>query len=479
MRIVANNGVHDYNGMQLDYAYFESASNPPSPTDPPVKPYSDTPPTPPPGYVSPVSLYGDLYVNGANIKSSVTGENVQLKFVAVMSPKWFPVIENNTVYNLAYTENVDGIRLAMYAEWGTYDDPHMQSYLQSKTLEMINECIDAGIYLEISYHTHATDFQINGDAYNLEMDFYNWLLQQPVVAAKPANLVFGIINEIADAGISWDTAKPYAQAFVNLIRNEGYDNIILCGTPYWCQRPQDLIGNVLTGNNIVYTLHIYAASHSISEATSNIIACYNAGIALWGNEISPGHYDWHNNSYSATNFNTLVYELETRDLPWSVWGFHKKPEPLSVFTEEAQYYGPWTDNDFTQYGNYVRDKLSEPWAGGDPTPTSTATATPSPTPTGVTPTPTPTGGDGCTCVNGCESTTNISPDFVYDGAGEYCWETDDLGNYINSWNLEHLEINGIDYTNVWSNNFPEKIDGKYYIYYKGNYGWSHFEDKRW
>jgi hypothetical protein len=50
-----------------------------------------------------------------------------------------------------------------------------------------------------------------------------------------------------------------------------------------------------------------------------------------------------------------------------------------------------------------------------------------------------------------------------------------LGNYINSWNLDVLEINGVDYTNKWSNSFPEKIDGVYYIYYKGSYGWSHFE----
>jgi hypothetical protein len=83
---------------------------------------------------------------------------------------------------------------------------------------------------------------------------------------------------------------------------------------------------------------------------------------------------------------------------------------------------------------------------------------------------------GCTCTAGCETRTTITPNFVQTGAGEFCWEATNLGTYINSWNMDVLNVNGTNYTNtyVFTSTIP-KIDGRYYIYYKGSFDWSHFE----
>nr|5LU3_A Chain A, Glycoside hydrolase family 12 [Spirochaeta thermophila DSM 6578] len=75
--------------------------------------------------------------------------------------------------------------------------------------------------------------------------------------------------------------------------------------------------------------------------------------------------------------------------------------------------------------------------------------------------------------------------FSYDGAGEYLWKTDDFsttvdwGRYVNSWNLDLLEINGNDYTNRWvaQHQVPPASDGYWYIHYKGSLAWSHVEMK--
>jgi len=90
----------------------------------------------------------------------------------------------------------------------------------------------------------------------------------------------------------------------------------------------------------------------------------------------------------------------------------------------------------------------------------------------------PVSNNGCTCQAGCDTRTSISADFVKEGAGEFCWESTNLGTYTNNWNLDKLTINGTDYTSkyVFVSTIP-KINGKYYIYYKGLYGWSHFEAK--
>jgi rhamnogalacturonan endolyase len=75
----------------------------------------------------------------------------------------------------------------------------------------------------------------------------------------------------------------------------------------------------------------------------------------------------------------------------------------------------------------------------------------------------------------CESPVSVSVPFSFSGEGEHCWQVSDDIMYVNSWNLETLEVNGTDYTNTWSNTLPAKVDGHYSIYYKGLHSWSYFE----
>jgi hypothetical protein len=122
--------------------------------------------------------------------------------------------------------------------------------------------------------------------------------------------------------------------------------------------------------------------------------------------------------------------------------------------------------------------------GGGPTPTRTRTAT-GPTPTRTrTATRTATGGGGGGTACSPVSATITAP-FTKDGAGTFCWRSSNLGSYINSWNLVTLTVNGADFTNKYAfttgpntPTLPAKTsDGYWYIYYVGNYAWSHFEAK--
>jgi hypothetical protein len=68
--------------------------------------------------------------------------------------------------------------------------------------------------------------------------------------------------------------------------------------------------------------------------------------------------------------------------------------------------------------------------------------------------------------------------FTKDGAGEICFQASCIGSPINSWNLEKLVINGVDFTNKWADasTLPAAAsDGKYYIYYKSSVSYGHFE----
>lgn len=75
----------------------------------------------------------------------------------------------------------------------------------------------------------------------------------------------------------------------------------------------------------------------------------------------------------------------------------------------------------------------------------------------------------------CDNAQAITIPFKKDGVGQFCWVTTQAIEYINSWNLNKLTINGVDFTNTWSNNLPAAVNGRWVIYYDGPYGWSHFE----
>lgn len=77
--------------------------------------------------------------------------------------------------------------------------------------------------------------------------------------------------------------------------------------------------------------------------------------------------------------------------------------------------------------------------------------------------------------SGCSFVETVPITFSKTGVGEYCFVTEGEVNYVNSWCLEYLEINGEDFTNRWSSTIPESPDGLIHVYYNSIYDWGHFE----
>ena len=119
--------------------------------------------------------------------------------------------------------------------------------------------------------------------------------------------------------------------------------------------------------------------------------------------------------------------------------------------------------------------LTRTWTPGISTPTRTPTRTFTPT-IGVTPTGTPT----CGCMPPpCSTPLIIAAPFTQDGAGTYCWQSNNLGTYINSWNLTSLTVNNVNETNLYvpAGSYPAKINGYWYISYTSAVSYGHFEAK--
>jgi len=122
----------------------------------------------------------------------------------------------------------------------------------------------------------------------------------------------------------------------------------------------------------------------------------------------------------------------------------------------------------------ISPTISRTPTGPTPTRTRTSTITLTPIRT-LTPTITLTVGSGvCSPV-----TSTITAPFTYDGAGTFCWQSSNLGAYINSWNLTSLTVNGVNETNLYvaAGSLPAKIGGYWYVSYNSAVTYGHFETK--
>jgi hypothetical protein len=73
----------------------------------------------------------------------------------------------------------------------------------------------------------------------------------------------------------------------------------------------------------------------------------------------------------------------------------------------------------------------------------------------------------------------ITAPFTWDGAGTYCWQSSNLGSYINNWNNTSVTLNGLNITNLYipASSYPVKINGLWYVGYSSSVAWGHFEAK--
>ena len=414
------------------------------------------------------------------------------------------------------TDNANGwyarvVRLAVYpdaidqtAGWNANPDAYFNTYLNPA----VNECIARQIYCIIDWH-YITDYSSSA-VDTATRNFWNYVA--PKYANTP-NVIFELYNEPTTPN-NWSTWKSSAQPWVNIIRAAAPNNIILIGSPQWSQTTNNAASSPFSGSNLMYVVHIYPQ---------------HGGQSTWdswfGNTASTVPYfitefGWQNGGGNPTSgttsgFGTPFYSyLETKQVSWTAWVFDTVWQPVMFDSSwnllgGENYMGQMTKAELAEHQN---DNLPGSGGGSTPTktntpvgPTVTLTRTPTRTntPTGptatftrtptrtntpsgptatrtntpVAPTATPTsGGTGGTC---SPVSATITAPFTKDGAGTFCWQSSNLGGYINSWNTTSVTINGVNITNLYmaSSSYPAKIGGFWYVTYNGPYAWSHFEAK--
>lgn len=326
------------------------------------------------GRVGPVSQYGQLMAGKAGSKGQIYGSCEGIKsgkevavqgmslFWAISSDVGSPFWTSSIVSGLVEKQNIQIIRAPMGVDenWGSGNYFSDMNKYQSLMNAVVQAAIDNDIYVIIDYHSHKASDNVNN-----AKTFFSYMAQK---WGGYDNVIFEVFNEPTSQ--SWGTIKTYAESVIETIRQYS-DNLVLVGNPDWDQHPDYAIGNTVrdSKNNVAYTFHFYAGSHSVGGEGANADRAMNAGLSVfvseWGTVNADGGGGVSGNSSSWLNW------MNSNKLSGANWSVSNKNEGASYFSGSAWNYsnsGQWVNTNifsklpksYTKCGNAPSSSNSNP-----------------------------------------------------------------------------------------------------------------------
>ncbi len=302
------------------------------------------------GRVGPVSQYGQLqagknsagqgriYGSCQGVKSGsevqVQGMSLFWSIAGDVGDFW----NSSTVTGLVQRQNIQLIRAAMGVDedWGSGNYFTNQSKYQGMMDAVVQAAIDNDIYVIIDYHSHKASSDVNS-----AKSFFSRMAQK---WGGYDNVIFEVFNEPTSQ--SWNEIKTYANAVVATIRQYS-DNLVLVGNPSWDQFPNYAINNEVTDskNNIAYTFHFYAGSHSTGNEGSHAVSAMNSGLSVFVSEWGTVNAD--GDGGVSNNASTWLTWMNQYKLSGANWAVSTKNEGASYFNGSAWNYsesGKWVNS---------------------------------------------------------------------------------------------------------------------------------------
>lgn len=298
-----------------------------------------------PASVSAVARHGQLAVRGNRIVDE-HGAPVVLRGMSFFWSQWMGRYYNREAVRVLRDDwKCSVVRAAMGVENGGYlENPEKE---KRRVTAVVDAAIELGIYVIIDWHDHnAPQHREQAQKFFVEM--------ATRYGDKP-NVIYEIYNEPLNTHSWHDDIKPYGAALIETIRSHDTDNLIVCGTSHWSQKVDEASADPLAGENIVYALHFYAASHR-QELRDAALRALKNGAALMVTEFGTCEASG-DGALDADETRLWWKFLEENGISWCNWSVADKKETASALRTGASSRGAWSDADITSSGRLVRDQL--------------------------------------------------------------------------------------------------------------------------
>lgn len=210
------------------------------------------------------------------------GAPVTLRGVSLCSLSWHNPMK--LLSDVAHKEQgwkVNAVRLPVQPEEWARLGP--LAYIKERLDPAVEHCRRSGLYCMIDWHEIA-DWDKEDTARRLE-GF--WRVVAPRYADEPF-ILYEIFNEPIGPGKrnrkNWLAFREQAQKWVDMVRAEAPETIILIGSPHWSQMPGFAAQDPFEGEDLVYVAHIYGTwpREAWDEIFGNAAKTVPLFVTEWG-----------------------------------------------------------------------------------------------------------------------------------------------------------------------------------------------------
>lgn len=299
------------------------------------------------------SITGALHVEGTKLMGS-NGEEVQLRGISTHGIAWFPDYINEECFRQFRNEwNVNVVRLALYtAEYNGYCTGGDREYLKNLIRNGVNYAKEQDMYVIVDWHILSDS---NPNIYlNEAKEFFQEISAE---YADNSHIIYEICNE-PNGGTTWQDIKSYAKEVIGVIRANDEDAVILVGTPNWSQYVDQAAADPITEyNNLMYTLHFYAATHT-DDLRNKMVSAIESGLPIFVSEY--GICDASGSgAINEEQANLWVEQMDNYGISYVAWNMSNKNETSAIIQNWCNKTNNFSLEELSAAGQWLYKTLTK------------------------------------------------------------------------------------------------------------------------
>ena len=238
--------------------------------------------------------------------------------------------------------NITRAAIGAHTSWDVvncYDADSIDA--MNKLYRVIDAAIANDMYVIADWHTHKNTLDNAKKFFTAVTEKYG----------DTPNILYEIWNE--PETVKWDEVKAYAEEIIPLIRKKAPNSVIIVGSPTWDQDVDIASESPLKYDNLLYSLHSYAATHKqplIDKAEKAIANGLPLIISECGGMEATG-----DGPVDEESMQRWVEFADKHKLSMLFWSIADKTETCSMVTPDASDNGMlWTEEQIKPWGKTAK-----------------------------------------------------------------------------------------------------------------------------
>ena len=291
---------------------------------------------------------GRLHVKGTKLVDK-KGHEVQLRGVSTHGLSWYPQYVNDKCFAQLHDKwGANVVRLAMYTE-------EYNGYCSgdAKNCSDLKKLIKKGVRLAKKHKMYViVDWHIlsDGNPNSHKKEAKAFFREMSREFKGYNNVIYEICNE-PNNGTSWKEIKSYARSVISTIRKNDKKAVIVVGTPTWSQDVDQAATDRIKGDNIMYALHFYAATHK-ADLRNKMTAAINKGLPVFVTEY--GICDASGNgAIDKKEADRWIQTMDEYGVSYIAWNLSNKQESSSIIKSSCPKVSGFKKSELSDEGRWL------------------------------------------------------------------------------------------------------------------------------